>query len=133
MLTFKSSYLAPRLKDFCGDRGGNFAITTAILLPLLVAAAGVTIDTTNMIVTHSEMQGATDAAGLAAATALASGTTTVADAPALVKDLVAGQMSNFLGADTATLAAIKAGTTATVTPTTTSTSHAVVVNSSHPA
>jgi Flp pilus assembly protein TadG len=133
MLKFKSSYLAPRLKDFCGDRGGNFAITTAILLPLLVAAAGVAIDTTNMIVTHSEMQGATDAAGLAAATALASGTTTVADAPALVKDLVAGQMSNFLGADTATLAAIKAGTTATVTPTTTSTStsYAVVVNSSY--
>ncbi len=133
MAKCRSRELAARLKVLCGDRSGNFAIMTAILLPLLVGSAGVAIDTANMILTRSEMQGATDAASLAAVTALASGTTTVADAPTLVKDFVAGQMSNFLGADTATLASIKAGTMATITPTTTATgtSFAVVVSSSY--
>jgi len=133
MAKLQSIDLVALFKDFCLDRSGNFAIMTAILLPLLVGSAGVAIDTANMILTHSEMQGATDAASLAAATALASGSTTVAAAPALVKDFVAGQMSNVLGSDTATLASIKAGTTATVTTTTTATgtSYAVVVNSSY--
>lgn len=133
MAKFKNIDLAARFKGLGADRGGNFGIMTALLLPLLAGSIGVAIDTANMIVTQSEMQGATDAASLAVATALASGTTTVAGAPALVKDFVAGQMSNFLGADTATLASIKAGTTATVTPTTTATgtSYAVVVASSY--
>jgi Flp pilus assembly protein TadG/uncharacterized protein YegL len=54
------------------DRGGNFAMMTALLAPLLLAAGGVSIDMANILMTKNQLQDATDAAALAAASALVS-------------------------------------------------------------
>jgi Flp pilus assembly protein TadG len=118
---------------FLRDRGGNFAIMTAIAIPVLAGSAGVAVDMTNMMMSRSELQEATDAAALAAATALANGGTDTTGAPQLAKDFVAGQMANFLGSDTNTINAIKSGTNANVQQTITSggTSYAVTVSSSY--
>jgi Flp pilus assembly protein TadG len=115
------------------DRGGNFAIMTAIAIPVLAGSAGVAIDVSNMVVAKSQLQEATDAAALAAATALANGTTDTTGAPQLAKDFVAGQMANYLGADAATENSIKSGTNANVKQTTTAggTSYAVTVSTSY--
>jgi Flp pilus assembly protein TadG len=83
------------------DRGGNFGIMTAIMMPVLIGAAGVAIDVSNMMLSQRELQEATDSAALAAATALASGK--VADSTAaedLAKDFVIGQMANYVDGNT---------------------------------
>lgn len=54
------------------DRGGNFGIMTALLAPLLFAVGGVSIDMANMLMSKNQLQDATDAAALAAASALVS-------------------------------------------------------------
>ncbi|OAP37789.1 hypothetical protein AU381_13510 [Sinorhizobium glycinis] len=54
------------------DRGGNFGMMTAVAAPLLFAAGGVSIDMANMLMTKNQLQDATDAAALAAASALVS-------------------------------------------------------------
>jgi Flp pilus assembly protein TadG/uncharacterized protein YegL len=54
------------------DRGGNFGMMTALVAPLLFAVGGVSIDMANMLLTKNQLQDATDAAALAAASALVS-------------------------------------------------------------
>ena len=54
------------------DRGGNFGMMAAVAAPLLLAAGGVSIDMANMLMTKNQLQDATDAAALAAASALVS-------------------------------------------------------------
>lgn len=122
-----------RLTQLGNDCRGNFAVTTALALPVLLGAAGIAMDVSNMVVTRNQLQAATDASALATATALANGSVTVSAAPQLATDFVTGQMANYLGADATTAAAIKAGTTATIGQTTTSngTSYSVKVNTSY--
>lgn len=122
-----------RCRSFRKDGSGNFAITTAILLPVLIGGAGVAIDVSNMMVSRNQLQAATDAAALATATALTDGSTDTTAAPQMAKDFVAGQMGNYATLDTATSAAIKAGTTANITQTTSATgvAYAVTVKTSY--
>ncbi len=54
------------------DRRGNFGMMTALTAPLLFAVGGVSIDVASMLMTKNQLQGATDAAALAAASALVS-------------------------------------------------------------
>ncbi|ENN87419.1 hypothetical protein RHSP_27730 [Rhizobium freirei PRF 81] len=122
------------LKKFLGDRAGNFGILTAISMPVLVAAGGVAIDVTNMTLSHSQLQEATDAAALAAATALANGTATTTTVKDLGNNFVLGQMSNYLSGDGATADALRAGTSTSVTSSSNSsggTSYSVTVNASY--
>ncbi|WP_026283252.1 pilus assembly protein TadG-related protein [Rhizobium sp. 2MFCol3.1] len=103
------------------NRDGNFAITTAIIIPVLIGSAGIAIDLSNMAMQKRQLQDASDSAALAAATALSNGkVSTEAEAQALAKDFVAGQMANFIGS--ADMAALKNGTTVDITTTTTATS-----------
>ncbi|MGO4197255.1 pilus assembly protein TadG-related protein [Rhizobium sp. YAF28] len=114
------------------DRGGNFGIMTAILLPVLIGAAGLAIDYSNAILSKRELQEATDAGALAAATALANGTAAnSAAAEALAKDFVSGQMANYVGTDA--VDDIKAATSINIDTSTTATSKSfkVTVNSSY--
>lgn len=122
-----------RMRGFLRDCGGNFALTTALIMPLLIGAAGLAIDVSNMMMSRTQLQDATDAAALAAATALASGATDTAGAPQLAKDFVAGQMAAYFNNDATAIANLKSSTTANITPTTTSTgtSYAVTVSSSY--
>ncbi|PZM13712.1 vWA domain-containing protein [Rhizobium tubonense] len=111
--------LHPILERLVSNRGGNFGIMTALVLPVLLGAGGIAVDVTNEFLAQRQLEQATDAAALAAATALASGTSTIAEAQTLAANFVAGQMSNY--ATASELAAIKAGTTATAAQTSTGT------------
>ncbi|MGV2100749.1 pilus assembly protein TadG-related protein [Rhizobium sp. 21-4511-3d] len=114
------------------DRSGNFGMVTAILVPVLVGAASLAIDVSNIVVSQRQLQEASDSAALAAATALKNGKVANADeAKALAKDFVAGQMSNFV--DQATVAAIKQSLVVDVQTTVTSngTSYKINVNSNY--
>ncbi|MBB6180753.1 vWA domain-containing protein [Pseudorhizobium flavum] len=102
------------------DRSGNFGMMTAILLPVLLGAAGVALDLTNMMVSKTQLQEAADSAALAASTALASGEAAdEAAARELAKQFFLGQASNTLGAEAASALAgtldIDIKTTATAT------------------
>jgi Flp pilus assembly protein TadG len=104
-------------RRFLRDRGGNFAILTAIAVPVLFAGAGVAVDLSNMLLSKGQMQTATDAAALATASALAAGSISTTTATQFAKDFVSGQMANYLGSDAAALAAVKSGTVVSVTQT----------------
>lgn len=121
-------------KRLLRDRAGNFGILTALSLPVLAVAGGVAVDVTNMSLTRSQLQESTDAAALAAATALADGSATTTTAKDLANNFVLGQMSNYLAGDTATTSSLKSGTSTAVTKTTDSagnTGYSVVVNASY--
>lgn len=131
---FSGSDILSTFKKLLSNSTGNFGILTALSLPVLAMAAGIAIDVTNMSMTRSQLQEATDAAALAVATALADGGATMTTANDLANKFVLGQMSTYLAGDTATTDSLKAGTSATVTKTTDSsgnTSYSVVVNASY--
>lgn len=84
------------------DRSGNFGMMTAILLPVLLGVGGVALDLTNMMMSKTQLQEASDSAALAAATALANGdVANEAAAEDLAKQFFLGQMGNYMGADAA--------------------------------
>jgi Flp pilus assembly protein TadG len=57
------------LEKFLNDIGGNYALTTAMLLPVLVGGVGLAVDYSTLTSAHSKLQEAADAAVLAAAKA----------------------------------------------------------------
>lgn len=75
------------------DRQGNFAFITALLLPVLLGAGGITIDVTKMIMNKSRLQDASDSAALAAASALANDGYSIEDAKLLALQLLKQQMA----------------------------------------
>lgn len=112
------------------NRNGNFAMMTAIVLPVLIGGAGLAIDLGNIMPSQRQLQEATDSAALAVSTALAAGKADETSGKALAKDFVGGQMANYVNA--ASVTAIKDATIATITTTTSGTgkSFAIAVNSS---
>ncbi|WP_348648983.1 TadE/TadG family type IV pilus assembly protein [Rhizobium sp. P38BS-XIX] len=121
-------------KKILSDKAGNFGIMTALAIPVLAAASGVAIDVTNMSLMRSQLQEASDAAALATATALANGTATTSNAQDLANNFVLGQMANYIGNDANATAALKAGTSTTVTSAANSsggTSYSVAVKASY--
>ncbi|MGR9170817.1 TadE/TadG family type IV pilus assembly protein [Rhizobium sp. KDH_Rht_773_N] len=115
------------------DRSGNFGIMTAILLPVLIGAAGVAIDYSNNVMSQRQLQEATDSAALAVATALANGkAATSADGEKLAKDFVIGQMANYVDSDI--LADIEKTISVEIDTTTTSEgkSYKIAVNCNYP-
>jgi Flp pilus assembly protein TadG len=96
-----TSFLHPCLRRMLGDRGGNFGIMTAIMIPVLLGAAGMAIQVGDLLLSKQQLQEAADSAALATATALANGTIQTSQAEAFARDFVAGQMANYLqsGAD----------------------------------
>ena len=81
-------------RGFMTDRGGNFGMMTAILLPVLLASAGVAMDLAKLVQVKSALQDAADSAALSAASALASKDITDAEAIALAKQFMAAQFRN---------------------------------------
>lgn len=74
------------------DRSGNFAMMTAIVLPVMLAAGGVAIDMTNMVLKKAELQDATDSAALAAASALANDGKSQAEAKLIAAQFLTTQI-----------------------------------------
>ncbi|MEZ2128367.1 MULTISPECIES: VWA domain-containing protein [unclassified Sinorhizobium] len=118
------------------DRGGNFGIITALLLPVALGAGGVAIDLANIAMSQRQLQEASDAAALAAASALASGkVANTTEAQALAKDFVAGQMANYLSGNEAAASSIRDATSVDIKTTTTGTNgktYSITVNASYP-
>jgi Flp pilus assembly protein TadG len=67
------------------DRGGNFGIMTAVLLPVLLGAAGVALDLSNGLEVRNRLQGLVDSAALATASAMADKDMTKSEAEAFAK------------------------------------------------
>lgn len=65
---FNRAGMKKHLGALLGDRQGNFAIITALTLPLLVGVAGAGLEVTRALQVKSDLQNAADAATLAAAT-----------------------------------------------------------------
>lgn len=59
--------LAQKAVRFCKDRGGNYAILTALMSPVLIGAAGLGTEGGLWIYVHQTLQGAADSAALSAA------------------------------------------------------------------
>ena len=76
------------------DRLGNFSMMTAIIIPVLLGAGGIAIDMTNVIKVKASLQDATDAAALAAASALASQGFTAEEAQLLALQFLQTQMGD---------------------------------------
>lgn len=124
-----TSFLHPCLRRMLSDRGGNFGMMTAILLPVLFGAAGMAIQVGDMLLSKQQLQEAADSAALATATALANGTIQTSQAEAFAQNFVAGQMANYLQSGTD----IKNTTSVSVQTTTSgkSTSYQVTVSPSY--
>lgn len=75
------------------DRGGNFGMMTALVFPVMLAAGGVAIDLTTMVMKKAELQDAADAAALAAASALANDGKSISDAKVIALSFLKMQMS----------------------------------------
>jgi Flp pilus assembly protein TadG len=59
--------LTQKAVRFCKDRGGNYAILTALMSPVLIGAAGLGTEGGLWIYIHQTLQGAADSAALSAA------------------------------------------------------------------
>ncbi|MBW8323114.1 MAG: VWA domain-containing protein [Rhizobium sp.] len=81
-------------RAFMKDRVGNFGTMTAILLPVLLAGAGIAMDLAKLVQVRSALQDAADSAALSAASALAGKGITDEEAIALAKKFMAAQFKN---------------------------------------
>jgi Flp pilus assembly protein TadG/uncharacterized protein YegL len=79
-----------------GDRGGNFGMMTAIILPVALATAGIAMDLNKMVQIRAALQDSADAATLAAASALASKGITDDQALELAKTFMAAEFNNVI-------------------------------------
>ncbi|OJU02322.1 MAG: hypothetical protein BGN83_13400 [Rhizobium sp. 63-7] len=83
-----------KLRHLLRDKGGNFAITTALIIPVLLGFVGLAIDTSNLLQEKNRLQDAADSAALAAASALAEKGITENEARQLAIQFLTGQMAN---------------------------------------
>ena len=102
-----------RLSAFCSGTRGNFAVITALMLPVLVGLIGLALDTANWYSNHRQMDRIVETAAAAAASYLASDTTAQITA-------IAGNVAALNGLSTSTgdtLAVTVASNPATLTVT----------------
>lgn len=114
------------MKRFWADRAGNFAITTALLLPVVIGVGGIAMDVTNAVREKNDLQNIADAATLAAASKMSDKDISAAEAEAMAKKEMLGQyLANKKqeGMSDSDLAALEKdlqknlSATATITPT----------------
>ncbi len=90
-----------RIMRLAGDKSGNFGITTAIVIPVLIGVVGMAIDTANLLMFKNKLQVAADTATLAAASALASKAKSEQDARALSLQFLRGAINDGKTAENA--------------------------------
>ncbi|MCJ8507185.1 VWA domain-containing protein [Rhizobium lemnae] len=78
-------------RDLLAEETGNFAIMTAILLPLTIGVGGVALDLTNVMREKAEIQNIADAATLSAASKMSKDDITEAEATKMANDEMVGQ------------------------------------------
>jgi Flp pilus assembly protein TadG len=79
-------------RSFLACRKGNFAITTAVILPALGMAVGLALDVTQMSRAREDLQEAVDSAALSAASSLAAKGMSEKDAKAQAAAFIRGHM-----------------------------------------
>lgn len=79
--------------NLAGDRGGNFALMAALVVPVLFAGGGIAVDLANMMRAKNQLQDATDTAALAASSALINEGMSIANATKLARDFMLSQLS----------------------------------------
>lgn len=94
----KRSKFFQSCSTLAGDRGGNFALMAALVIPVLFAAGGVAVDMANMMMAKNQLQDATDTAALAASSALINEGMSIPDATKLAKDFMQSQSKSSLTA-----------------------------------
>ncbi|MBB4065801.1 TadE/TadG family type IV pilus assembly protein [Gellertiella hungarica] len=75
------------------SRDGNFAVTTAILIPMLLMAGGMALDITSMSRTREQLQNAVDSAALGAASAMVNNGLSASAAQLLAQNFIKGHMA----------------------------------------
>lgn len=93
MKKLKLINIAARFAQNCK---GNFAITTAVLMPVLLIAAGLSLDLANLASLKGRMQAASDSVSLAIATRIAKGSLDLDKAETFGKNLMKAQMTEDL-------------------------------------
>lgn len=78
------------------DRGGNFGILAAVLIPVILAAVATSLDISKLLSDKGRLSSALDAASLATASALTNGDITVLQAQDFATRIAAGQMAAVL-------------------------------------
>lgn len=73
-------------------RSGNFAVTTAFLIPVLLMAIGIAVDISTLSRKREQLQNAADSAALAATSAMVNNAMTQANAKLLAASMLKGQM-----------------------------------------
>lgn len=73
-------------------RKGNFTITTAILLPVVLMAVGIAVDVSSMSRSRERLQNAVDSAALAATSAMVNSGMSAGNAKKLAEDMLKGQI-----------------------------------------
>lgn len=89
------------------DNKGNFGILGAVALPVVLVAAGVAIDATNLVMARNHLQDASDSAALAASSALVNQNMSIADAKLLAVNYLKAQMYNWNAGSTMTTEEVK--------------------------
>lgn len=85
--------MVTHLTTLKSDRSGNFAILTALLLPLLFGSVALAVNIGDMISQRSKLQDTADSASLAASSALGTQKiSTKAEAEALAKSFIKGKL-----------------------------------------
>lgn len=87
-------FLRTTFKSLSKDKSGNYALIAALLVPLLLASAGLAIDIANQMALKTRFQAASDSVSLAVATRIANGDLTIANAEEFGTRLLLAQMSN---------------------------------------
>jgi Flp pilus assembly protein TadG len=86
------------LNDLLADREGNFAVLTALLIPVGLAAAELAMDVSGLLAEKTRVQATADAAAIAAGAALVNEEVTVDEAKQIALNFVKEQLSPELGA-----------------------------------
>ncbi|MGF9567386.1 TadE/TadG family type IV pilus assembly protein [Neorhizobium sp. JUb45] len=108
-------HVRQKIRALVLGRDGNFSVMTALIMPVLLGVAGMAIDATSMVLSKAQLQDATDAAALAVSSRLADKKIDGTTGSDYGKNFVAGRFSGT--ADAATVTAIKAATTVSITTT----------------
>ena len=109
---------------FLRNRSGNFAVTFALIAPVLLVGVVAAVDYSNTVGLRQRVQAAADSAALAAATAMANATVNGAPLTATQAQAIASQ---YFAAN-APASAISAETSFTATPTASATGVSVAVS-----
>ncbi len=86
------------VRNLLKSRDGNFAITTAFVIPVLLMGIGIAIDVSSMTRKRDQLQNAVDSAALAATSAMVNDNMSTANA----KLLAAAMLRSQMGASTST-------------------------------